>query len=417
MQKKVITIFFLALLLPFFAPTLAQANIMDTQQAKVEHMRACLSNGGKKDICACSFDRALGTLSATDLINVNRALTNKIPANPKHLDVLSRITRKCVRDIEKGQYNPDAEAVAPTPAKQPQSFDDLNNFTIPQPPELEKSTPNFSQENTEEYFDEPEISQEQLKLEKEQAERARRAAAIEVDNLKDSYKGQYDKLFFKAAGTGDMQALKAIIQYLPNVDIIDNAGNTPLIVATAAGQTRSMNFLIENMANVNHRNKEGQQAIHVAVFNGKQEPVRVLLTNKADINSVYGEGFSPLHLAIMRKDESLLQTLIISGAKVGIALTDGNLPIHIATSADAPQIIQILHNYGADLNAENPQGYTPLLIASSQNKAAAASTLLALGADYAYSDIYGRTPLQIASSLGYQQIVNLILTVQEQKSR
>lgn len=413
------TFFIAVFALCFFAllPQNSEANAITTQQAKTEHMRACLSKGDKKNICTCSFERSLRELGADNLINVNRALANNIPANNQHLDVLAKTTSKCAKDIAEGTYTANQTAstnLVPAPAALPvQSFNDLDSLTIPAPPALQKSTPDFSEDAG--YFEDFEIDEEAERLAAEEQARAAQNK-YGVKKLTDIYKGQYDAEFFKAAKIGDVVALKAIKQYLPTVNIVDSVGNTPLIEAAAAGQNAAISFLISHNGDVNLRNNEGQQAIHAAVFNGHAGTVSLLLEKKADVNSEYGNGFTPLNLAIIKRSAQMVQNLIIAGAQPSKAMGDGNLPIHIATTANSPEIISILHNYGADLNAENGQGYTPLMIASSQNKTASASALLALGTDFNKIDIYGRTAVQIAATLGHQQIVNLILTAQEQRS-
>ncbi len=411
----------LALLAVSLAPITSHANAITKQQARTEHMRACLSNGGKKDICKCSFDRSLQSLSAEALLNVNRALTNKIPANKQHLDLLSKTTKKCASDVQDGLYDPAAEAFQassntaqpPFPSLPAPTFADLDSMKIPAPPELTKSSPDFAAENSAGYFEEEVIDEEQLKAAAEAEAARKRAAAVKVNNLRKSYKGQHNNLVFRSAANGDLNALKASNQYLPTVDILDKSGDTPLMIAAKYGQAAAMNFFFAQGANPKHTNSQGQQAIHLATFSRQREAVLLLLRNKVDVNVTYAGGFAPLHLALMNGDEPLLQSLIIAGADVNLALENGDLPIHIAAATSTPVFINILNNYGADLNAENAQGYTPLLMAMEANNAQNVSALLAMGADYNYPDVYGRTPLQLAYAMQNQQIINLLLTMRE----
>jgi len=443
-----------------FAPeTATAANAITEQQTRTEHMRACLTNGGQKDVCTCSYDEVTKVISVESLMDVNRALTNKIPADKSDLKALSKATRDCAKAIKNGTYTPASSAyptalpTAPAPTTSttlpplpappgitptttpastgsvniptPPSFKDLDNLTIPAPPTLQASAPNFdkeaAKEGTESYFTDTEIDagEDAGKVAKQSATAALpRGNAdapldVEVQDLRDKYQGQHDQAFFEAAAQGNIRALTAINQYLKSPDIIDRVGNTPLIIAVEHGQANAASYLIQNGANVNYQNKNGQSPLHIAVYKNRQDIVQLLLRSKANVNASYGNGFSPLILALMSRNEMMVQTLIIAGANIKAPMADGNFPIHIATSMDDAKDIQVLKNYGADLNVENAQGYTPLMVAASQNRVFAASALLGLGADFNRTDIYGRTPAQIAYSLGNQQVVNLILTMQE----
>jgi ankyrin repeat protein len=366
-------------------------------------------------------------------MDVNRALSSKVPADPKQLKTLERITTRCAKDVEKGRYvpakpaemlptqPPSALPVAPSTASPSASnFNDLNlnNITIPEPPTLQQSAPNFEQiDSAENYFDDIDANEDAEKLAQKAAADANKPLDVKIAALRDSYQGQHDRAFFTAAAKGDLRGLTAINQYLKSPDLVDANGNTPLLIAVLNGRFEAAKFLLAQKANPNAQNKAGQAALHIAVFSRRPDIVQMLIVNKANLNLAYGEGFTPLILAIMNRDEIAVQTLLIAGADVKTAMKDGNLPIHIAVAADNGKILQMLKNYGADLNVENGQGYTPLMVAAAQNKVAAASALLALGADYTRTDVYGRSAAQIAYGLGNQQIVNLVLTMQENQRR
>ncbi len=89
---------------------------------------------------------------------------------------------------------------------------------------------------------------------------------------------------FKAAGEGNLEALKQHIAAGTNLNerTKDGEKTTPLIAAAGLGQAEAAKMLIEAKADLNLQNKDGNTALHTAAFLCHPEIVEALLKGGAD---------------------------------------------------------------------------------------------------------------------------------------
>ena len=93
-----------------------------------------------------------------------------------------------------------------------------------------------------------------------------------------------DKDVFKAAGEGNLEALKQHIAAGTDLNqrTKDGQKTTPLIAAAGVGQAEAAKMLIEAKADLNLQNKDGNTALHTAAFVCHPEIVEALLKAGAD---------------------------------------------------------------------------------------------------------------------------------------
>lgn len=112
-----------------------------------------------------------------------------------------------------------------------------------------------------------------------------------------------------AAATSDSQFLQYLLQFIDDVNPIDNAGNTPLFHAIMHDQQRNILALAAKKANFQHFNADGFAPIHVAAMT--YEPnVLYMLAQSDDFALEDARGNMPLHIALMCKDLSAAKYLI-----------------------------------------------------------------------------------------------------------
>ena len=85
-----------------------------------------------------------------------------------------------------------------------------------------------------------------------------------------------------AALQGNIDAIWQHIDAGSNLDVKDEYGSTPLIIATTFGKTEVALALIDAGADIEITNNDGSTALHIAAFLCRTEIVRALLDHGAD---------------------------------------------------------------------------------------------------------------------------------------
>ena len=106
------------------------------------------------------------------------------------------------------------------------------------------------------------------------------------------------------------KALTKLIKNVPDVNIVDQYGHTPLHTAVAAKNITAVDLLLQAGADVNamperstgsllNNSKIKQSALHTAVLTGQIDIVKLLIQNHADVNIAnQPDEQSPLHLSV-----------------------------------------------------------------------------------------------------------------------
>jgi len=89
-----------------------------------------------------------------------------------------------------------------------------------------------------------------------------------------------------AALQGNIDAIHQHINAGSDLDVKDEYGSTPLIIATTFGKTEVARALIEAGADMKITNNEGATPLHIAAFFCRTEIVQALLDNGADKNAL-----------------------------------------------------------------------------------------------------------------------------------
>ena len=93
---------------------------------------------------------------------------------------------------------------------------------------------------------------------------------------------------------GNLDAVRQHISAGSDLNVKDQYGSSPLIIATTFGKTEVAKTLIEAGANLHIAGNDGSTPLHTAAFFCRTEIVKALLANGADKNLKNNYGSTPL---------------------------------------------------------------------------------------------------------------------------
>ena len=161
-------------------------------------------------------------------------------------------------------------------------------------------------------------------------------------------------------------------------------GATPVADAARSGDLDAVRALLQEGADVNAANGDGMSALHWAAERGDAEMVDALVHAGAAVDTVTRIGhYTPLHVASTGGHAAAILRLVEAGADVSATTsTTGVTPLHLAAAAGSAAAVDALLDHGADVDArERAWGQTPLIFAAARDRADAIRVLLERGAD------------------------------------
>jgi len=224
---------------------------------------------------------------------------------------------------------------------------------------------------------------------------------------------------WRASAHGELlavQMLLAGVGKVADVNYSDEAGFTPLMVASLQGHVKVVNTLLEVAGiRVNTvRPKDGQTALHLAcAYTGNAEVVGSLIRAGADYNQVCADRLSnsPLFLASSFGRADIVNALLEAGALVNYARpADGSTALFKACDEGFLEIVQSLIRAGASVNQTTANADSPLLQAASKGHAQVIVALVEAGASVNFArNKDGCTALLKACQKGFVEVVRCLL--------
>ncbi len=177
-----------------------------------------------------------------------------------------------------------------------------------------------------------------------------------------AHSGSYDD-FFSAVRVDDVDVIKVLLSRGFDVNTVDSAGETALLLAVRQDSLKVAAFLAAwPQTKVEARSQRDESALMLASLKGLEPLCEVLIAHGADVNK---PGWTPLHYAA----------------------TNGHLAV----------MTLLLENY-AYIDAGSPNGTTPLMMAAHYANAAAVNLLVEAGADPLLKNDLGLSALEFARS-------------------
>eukprot|EP01043_Picozoa_sp_COSAG02_P034021 COSAG02_NODE_2356_length_9072_cov_14.450017_2_plen_391_part_00 len=217
-----------------------------------------------------------------------------------------------------------------------------------------------------------------------------------------------DAGLIKAAGTGDQDALRELLERGADPDADNEHDWTALHAAATKGHEECVAALVEAGATVDAEDGGCSTPLMAAARGGHVEVTRLLLKSGADIAKRDGMGNRGGRTALSRAKRA--------GKHDVVALLEGwvtqrpevaNLE-EAAKAGDAHSMREMLDN-GVEPNVTNLSLWTALHQAAQKGHADCVAELLARGATADPKDRVGRTPLILAAPIS-SDVVRLLLT-------
>jgi ankyrin repeat protein len=177
-----------------------------------------------------------------------------------------------------------------------------------------------------------------------------------------------------AAFNGHVEVICTLIQHGASVDAAARNGATALIVAAQKSELEISRFLVAAGASVNLAARNGATAILLAAQNGNGELTKFLATDAgANVHQDNNNGSTPLHVSAFRGHTEVATFLLSAGASVNRAATnDGASPLCLAAQKGFLDLCELFIRAGADANQAMKDGGTPLHVCAHHDNDAVA---------------------------------------------
>ena len=148
--------------------------------------------------------------------------------------------------------------------------------------------------------------------------------------------------FLKAVENDNSEAVHVFLSSGINLEVKDERGWTPLMIAAANGQEKLTQLLINHGARLTARDVNGFTPLHWAAYQGMSNIVKLLLSKEVDIDSQSKYKWTPLMQACTRGHLAVCSILVGAGAKLELTNSDGLSALQIATSKGFNGIVELL---------------------------------------------------------------------------
>jgi len=151
-----------------------------------------------------------------------------------------------------------------------------------------------------------------------------------------------------------------------SVDMQDNNGLTPLMIASAVGHEGIVKILIRKNADLRKTDYNGKTALHYAVSNNRVKIADMLILNNAGLDAVdYITGATALYHAALKGHLAIARSLVEHKCQLDIQNVDGDTPLHVACREEWEEVALLLLRSGASTTLRNKANLTAPYVASS----------------------------------------------------
>ncbi len=142
-------------------------------------------------------------------------------------------------------------------------------------------------------------------------------------------------------------------------------GDAGILVALQSEAPKSAMLLAKAaQTNVNVQNQLGETPLMLAAINNQLELAKVLIERGADVNR---EGWTPLHYAATKGHREMMRLLLENDAYIDSESANGTTPLMMAAFSTSPLAVKLLLEEGADPTLVNHGNASALDIALSKD--------------------------------------------------
>ncbi|KAF5281783.1 hypothetical protein FQR65_LT14530 [Abscondita terminalis] len=184
---------------------------------------------------------------------------------------------------------------------------------------------------------------------------------------------------------------------LVDLNVQNNDGDTPLLLAIKHGHNLLVRELLQNHVNVSIVNNSLNSCLHNAAERSNGAVFKELIYRHPYVNERNENGETPLLVALNYGRTEVVQVLMTIGADVNVSDKDFMSCLHHAVTWGRPQIIKDLLERGANINQKNKDGVSVLMHAIINDQSNVAILLIRRGADVNAVDNVGSSALHHAA--------------------
>uniref|UniRef100_A0A7S2U3G0 Uncharacterized protein n=1 Tax=Lotharella oceanica TaxID=641309 RepID=A0A7S2U3G0_9EUKA len=148
----------------------------------------------------------------------------------------------------------------------------------------------------------------------------------------------------EAAERGNLAEVKHLLDDGANVEVRDDTGRSPLILAAGASHVDVVEYLVgHSKADLEAKQQDGRTALMLAVLSGNLEVVRYLIEHKANVEAADDDGLTALMLAAHWRHRDIVKHLV-EHAKANVEVEDknGNTALCWAAYRGYTEVVQYL---------------------------------------------------------------------------
>ena len=227
-----------------------------------------------------------------------------------------------------------------------------------------------------------------------------------VLNLSDNERSLFSNSF-----TGDVESIEKLVDNQVNVNVKNENGMTPLMIATQNSHVQLVEVLIQAGADVNTFNSvTGDTSLIYASDSGQSSCMQKLLEYNAKVNIHGKNGDTALICAARNGHDKCLQVLIDTGANLNIQNNNGNTALIAAIHRFQSECVVWLIKAGTDVNLLDNQGGAAIVLAARRGQRDFVKKLITAGANLNHFDKHLQiTALMTAACLGHVKCMNLLV--------
>jgi len=175
---------------------------------------------------------------------------------------------------------------------------------------------------------------------------------------------------FKAAESGNLVLLRALLEQKLDPEHTDNFGETALMVALRCGNHSVAECLLKIARDpVNTMDKEGATLLHKAAWGNLPELAKLLLEEYSfDLEAKDHYGRTALHIAAYQGNTRILKYLLAHATNVNAVDNEGRTPIFSGAYDSNLKTVKLLCEYGANLLLKDNTDLTVLEYAVSRKE-------------------------------------------------
>lgn len=223
------------------------------------------------------------------------------------------------------------------------------------------------------------------------------------------YQDLYRTALMEASLFGREAIVELLIDRGANVDAVDVADWTPLMLAAQEGNDRIVNLLLDNGASTDASGKDGLTALMVSIQSGHERVMRLLIDRGTSLDTLDSDEWTPLMMAVLYGYPAVARAMVDRGARLDIHPVGYYTALIVAAEEGDIETLRLLVEHGASVNAVSKEKTSALMAAAQSGHEDIVRILISHGATADLRNNHGETALIIAAAEGHTEVVRVLI--------